>query len=234
MLLESASKGIKSAIMNIAKGVIKPRVEFQSYIWLLSAQEDDELFRFNGDVNVVVKAVENITIKAAQQQLRKELLQTTSNPQDIKIMGYEGRGILLREIFKDVNLPEDVIPDRLELKELEALDKANEQKMIDSQSEKGDKGVEATKVQIDGQKEMHVETMKAKEKDQVIKESKQKDDKDMKIAELTLKDQESARKQASDVEGSKRTASTKIAVETVKAQQKREKEENDVPKAETK
>ena len=163
MLLESASKGIKSAVMNVARGLIVPRVEFQSYLFLLGEYEkEDPMFKFNGDLNITVKAVENITIKAAQQQLRKELLQVTSNPQDIKIMGYEGRGMLLREIFKDVNLSEDAIPDRLELKERQARDDANEQKMVDAQAQKQDVGLKATETQVQGQMEMHEKTLKAK------------------------------------------------------------------------
>lgn len=226
MLLESASKGIKSAVMNIARGLITPRVEFQSYLFLLSEYEKDEPeFKWNGDLNVVVKSVENITIRAAQQQLRKELLQVTSNPQDIKIMGYEGRGILLKEIFRDVNLPEDMIPDRLELKERQARDDANEQKMIDSQSQKSDVGLEATKTQVQGQMEMHSGTLDLKAQQIKLEEDRKNKELNIKLEELQQRNVDSARRAAGKIEESKRTSSTKIAVETVKAKQKREQEE---------
>jgi len=221
MLLESASKGIKSAVMNIARGLIVPRVEFQSYLYLLSQYETEEpAFKWNGDLNVTVKAVENITIKAAQQQLRKELLQVTSNPQDIKVMGYEGRGILLRELFKDVNLPEDVIPDRLELKERQAKDDANEQKMIDAQSQKSDVGLKATETQVQGQMQMHQQTLETKMQELQAKLDQQEKDRQIKLVELEQRNIDSARREAGKLEDSRRTASTKVAIETVKMNQK--------------
>ena len=227
MLLESASKGIKSAVMNIAKGLIVPRVEFQAYLHLLALNESDDPFKFNGDLNVVVKAVENITIKAAQQQLRKELLQVTSNPQDIKIMGMEGRGLLLREIFADVGLPEDAIPDRLELKELQARTDANEQKQIDAQAQAGDKSVEATKVQIEGQMAMHDKTVA--QQDKQLQANVQMDDKgkSIDVQKINQRERESARREAARIEESKRVASTKVGVAIADAQAKEEKNETE-------
>lgn len=233
MLLESASKGIKSAITNIAKGLIKPRVEFQAYLYLLSIKDDEEnTFKWNGDLNVVVKAVENITIKAAQQQLRKELLQVTSNPQDLKIIGYEGRAVLLREIFKDVNLPEDVIPDRLELKEIQARDEANEQKVIDAQAQKQDVGLEATKAQVEGQKEMHSGTLDVKAAELELKAKEHEDKVAIESAKVNQRDVESARREAARIEDSKRTASTKIAT-TIATNQMKEEEKQREPTTET-
>jgi hypothetical protein len=227
MLLESASKGIKSAVMNIARGLIIPRVEFQSYLFLLNMyeKEDEPMFKWNGDLNVTVRAIENITIRAAQQQLRKELLQVTSNPQDIKIMGYEGRGLLLKEIFKDVNLPEDAIPDRLELKEIQARDDANEQKMIDSQASKQSVGLEATKAQVEGQMSMHEKSLQVKIQELEKKFEDQEKNRQIKLVELEQRNIDSARREAGKIEDSKRTASTKIAIETVKAKQKEDEKE---------
>jgi hypothetical protein len=220
MMLESASKGIKSAIMNIAGGLIEPRVEFQCYLHLLNLKDEpNNPFKFNGDLNVVVKAVENITIKAAQQQLRKELLQATTNPMDIKIMGMEGRGMLLREVFADVNLPEDAIPDRLELKELQAKEDANEQKMIDSQADKGNVSLEATKEQIGGQKEMHQITVeeqaKKREQDAALKQQ----DQALEAQKIQQRDVESTRREAAKIEDSKMKSSTAVGLAVAKTEQ---------------
>lgn len=227
MLLESASKGIKAAVMNIAGGVIVPRVEYQAYLYLLNLWENDDPFKFNGDLNVVVKAVENITIKAAQQQLRKELLQITANPMDIKIMGMEGRGLLIREIFKDVNLPEDVIPDRLELKELQERETANEQKMIEAQANKGSDGIEATKIQAGAQKEMHQGTLQLKAQEQEQKAKEAEDNNAIEVAKIRQRDTESARREAARIDESKRTATTKVGIEIAKAQANEEKEQRE-------
>ena len=63
ILMESASKGIKSAIKNISEGVLIPRAEYQFYLRLLKAQEDGEPLDYHGDINVVVFAAEAITLK---------------------------------------------------------------------------------------------------------------------------------------------------------------------------
>ena len=221
MLLESASKGIKSAIMNIAKGLIEPRVEFQAYLYLLDLKEKQDPFKYSGDVNVVVKAVENITIKAAQQQLRKELLQATSNPQDIKIMGMEGRGLMLREIFKDANFPEDVIPDRLDLKERQIRDDANEQKQIDAQAQAGDKSTEATKIQIEGQMAMHEKTVALQEKTLEVNAKEKADKAQIELAKIRQKEMEVDKQITQKMESDKTKASTTIGVELSKQDQKR-------------
>lgn len=218
MLLESASKGIKSSLMNIAKGLIIPRVEYQCYMHLLQLRDNNDDFKFNGDLNVVVKAVENITIQAAQQQLRKELLQVTSNPQDVKIMGYEGRGLLLREIFKDVGLPEDVIPDRLELKELQAKEDDNAQKLVEAQAQAGDKSVEATKVQIEGQERMHQGTLQLQQQ-QMEKDAQEKEaNRAIELSKIQQRDIESTRREASRIQEANTKAATTIGVEATRRQ----------------
>jgi hypothetical protein len=226
MMLESATKGIKGAIVNIAKGVLEPRVEFQAYLHLLNLKDNkDDPFKFNGDLNVVVKAVENITIQAAQQQLRQDLFQATSNPEDLKIIGMEGRGMMLREIFKDVNFPEDVIPDRLELKELQAKTEANEQKLIDSQAESGNVSIKATETQVNGQKEMHEITVQEQAKLRESNSEAKQGDQALEAQKIQQRDVESVRRETARIEDSKRKSSTAVGLAVAKNEQEGFKDE---------
>lgn len=167
MLMESASKGIKASTKNISEGLIEPRVEYQFYLHLLKEMEDGNPSKFSGDINVVVYAAEAFTIKAAESQLQRELLQTISgSEQAMVVVGMEGYGEILRKIFKGANLPEDAIPTRLELKETIAKQEFSAKQTQAAQAQeaqqKGQVGLQATQLQIDGQKEMHTQTQEVK------------------------------------------------------------------------
>jgi len=114
MLLESASKGIKDAIRHIDEGVIVPRVEQEFYITMLRGNHE-----FSGDINVIAKGSQSLTLAGAEQMRRNEFLQTTANPIDQKIMGVEGRAEILRTMAEDLGLGSNIIPNRQELKSKE-------------------------------------------------------------------------------------------------------------------
>jgi len=114
MLLESANKGIKDAIRHIDEGVIIPRIEMEFYTLMLK-----ESLPFSGDIQVIAKGSQALTLKGAEQMRRNEFLQVTANPIDQKIMGATGRAEILRTMAKDLNLGEDVIPNRQEIKKKE-------------------------------------------------------------------------------------------------------------------
>lgn len=111
MLLESASKGIKDAIRHIDEGVIVPRVETEFYIQMLQNEHE-----FSGDVNVIAKGSQALTLRGAEQMRRNEFLQVTANPIDQEIMGIHGRAQILRKMADDLGLGENIIPSRQELK----------------------------------------------------------------------------------------------------------------------
>jgi len=156
LILESATKVIKDAVMNIDIGLIKPRIEFQFYYNLIKNKDS---LKFSGDVNVVPRGSTTLTIKAAQQLRRNEFLQITSNPIDQEIMGLEGRANLLREIGKDLGLAANPIPDSITLKRnKEERDKQIAQQQeaeAQKEAQAQQAGIQATQIQIDGQKEMH-------------------------------------------------------------------------------
>lgn len=211
MLLEGASKGIKSSIKNISEGLITPRVEYQFYLHLLNSSENGSPVNFSGDINVTVHAAEAITIKAAENQLQKELLGAINNEYGMRILGMEGYGDVLRSVFKGANLPEDAIPSRLALKEKEAMEKfAAEQAQAQAQQQAqqgGNVGLEATKLQIDGQVAMHEKTQETKNREIDIKAESKHTDQQLKAAELQQRSESEAGKLANKLEDTDRRLS---------------------------
>lgn len=107
MLMDSASKGIKSAIANIDAGVIRPAIE--KYWFNNMLYDPDESIK--GDCKVVARGASVLIAKDQANARRLEMLQATANPVDMQIIGVDGRAELLHETFKSMDLP-DVIPDR--------------------------------------------------------------------------------------------------------------------------
>ena len=108
---------------------------------------------FSGDINVVVHAAEAFTIKAAEAQLQRELLQTISSSDiGMKTVGLEGYGEILRKVFKGANLPEDAIPSRLDLKETVAKDEKNakDQAAAQQQGEQQHQQTESIQAELQG------------------------------------------------------------------------------------
>lgn len=112
MLLETASKGIKDAIGHIDNGLIIPRVEYQFYYNMLT----DPDAKFTGDVKVVAKGSQALTMKGAQEMRRNEFLQILSQPSMVSIVGMEGIAEILREMSKALGLGADIVPSRVELR----------------------------------------------------------------------------------------------------------------------
>lgn len=108
MLMNSASKGLKAAIMQIDKGIIKPCVEAH---WLSIMIEEPE--RASGDIKVIARASDYLMQIEQQQLALFDALQLTNNPVDMQIIGPEGRGEMLREYMKRLKIPSgNVVPDR--------------------------------------------------------------------------------------------------------------------------
>jgi len=158
MLMDSATKTIKEAIRHIDEGLIKPRVEYQFYWNMLKKPIE----WFSGDVQIVAKGSSALTVKGAAQLRRNEFLQVTANPFDMAIMGKNGRADILREMAKDLDLTSNIVPSRLVLQKLEEEEKAMQAQAMQTEQ---DKGLAATKLQIDGQMQMAqgAQTLKAQE-----------------------------------------------------------------------
>lgn len=162
MLLESASKAIKDCVRNIDEEVIIPRIEMQFY-W--SVRSNPNNF-YTGDPKVIARGSSSLTMKGAEQMRRNEFLQLTANPFDMQIVGLEGRAELLRAVADDLNLGEDFVPSRLELRARKRQEDeaaaSQQQRQFGLEEAKINTGLQATQLQIDGQKEMHAATQQLK------------------------------------------------------------------------
>lgn len=111
MLLETASKQIKKAVMNIDSGVIEPRLKWQFKVNMLNPEVGS---RYKGDMNIKANGAQSIVAKAVENQRSMELLQATANPIDQEVLGKEGRAALLRSILRNYDMS-DVAPSAEEM-----------------------------------------------------------------------------------------------------------------------
>jgi hypothetical protein len=123
-------------------------------------------------------------MKGAEQMRRNEFLQITSNPVDQQIMGLAGRAEILRAIADDLNMGENLIPSRLELKAIqekrEKAEMEREKMGLELKQQEMQIGLQATKEQISGQERMHQQTQQYKM--QELQEKGRKDELQAQIA----------------------------------------------------
>jgi hypothetical protein len=111
MLMNAASKIMKDAIMDIDEKVIK-KVVYNTWIHTVLYDPDIE---YRGDINIVARASEYLIVAEMLQARRQEFLAMTNNPNDLAIIGLDGRAKVLREIAKGLKLSDDVIPEEQDL-----------------------------------------------------------------------------------------------------------------------
>lgn len=185
MLLESATKSIKDAIRHIDEGLIRPRVMYQ-FFWNMKRNPEN---KYTGDINVMVHGSDTLTMKGAQQMKRQEFLQITANEMDQKLMGPEGRAELIRELAKDLNLNTQIVPSRLELKQLMKKREEEQAQMQQQQAQKDSYGVEVAKLQ--GEYALAI-----KDRDTEIEALKEENKKQAKLIDARIKVQEFDEKRA--------------------------------------
>ena len=114
MMMNNASKGIKRVASNVDQDVITLSVKAH---WLHIMLYEPE--RAKGDINVVARASEYLLQQEQLQVRRNEFLGATNNPNDMAIIGLEGRSEVLREAAKGLKMPVDkIVPSRQKMMEL--------------------------------------------------------------------------------------------------------------------
>jgi hypothetical protein len=200
MLLESASKGIKDAVRNIDFGVIKPRIEYQFYWNIIS----DDSIDFTGDVNVVPKGSEILTMKGASEMRRNEFLQILANPTYMRIVGEEGLADILGEMGKSLGLGNNIVPSRIVLKkkqeEAKAMQQQQMQMQADAENQKASTGLQATQIQVEGQMDMHQQTQQLKAEEIQAKMADKEKDRQLRFIELQERQKEAIGKQTADLQ----------------------------------
>lgn len=200
MLLESAAKGIKDSVRNVDFGIIKPRIEYQFY-WNVISNDD---VKFTGDVNVVPKGSEILTMKGASEMRRNEFLQILSNPEYMSIVGIEGIADILREMAKTLGLGNNIIPSRIELKKKQEESAAQQaqaqQHQMDMEMQKSQTGLQATQMQVQGQVQMHQGTQQLKAAELQQRAESEERDRQLKAIEIQQKAEAAVHKETSQLQ----------------------------------
>lgn len=118
ILMDSASKGIKSAIRHVDRYVVRPALEMLWFDNMLN-NDDEEIM---GDCKVVAAGVNGIIAKDQQHARRIELLERTSNPLDMEIIKKTGRRDMLEQVFDHMEM-DGIIPGKDEFEEAENEDR---------------------------------------------------------------------------------------------------------------
>lgn len=110
MLMDNASKGIKSAIVTIDHVV--EMIVNRFYVHNMIYNPDPFI---KGDFRVVARGAMGLIHKEQIQVRRNEFLAATANPVDMQIVGMEGRAYLLREMAKGLQMDTDKIVPPLDM-----------------------------------------------------------------------------------------------------------------------
>ncbi|MCK4786885.1 MAG: hypothetical protein KAV87_24220, partial [Desulfobacteraceae bacterium] len=107
MLMNAASKGLKTVASHIDVGIIKPSIE---ETWLHIMIYEPEKAR--GDISIRARASEYLIMMEQLQIRRMEFLNSTNNQTDMQIIGTKGRASILKETIRALKMPvDDIIPD---------------------------------------------------------------------------------------------------------------------------
>jgi hypothetical protein len=131
MLMENAAKGIKHAIIYLDEAV--SAVVYRQFLHLMLYDPDMSI---KADAHIVPSGVVATLIKGSVQERRERFLAATANPIDLQIMGLKGRGAVLRETAKDLEIDvDDVVPDLKALERMQMLQMAQQQQQMQQQQQ---------------------------------------------------------------------------------------------------
>lgn len=112
MLMGAAGKSIRQVVSYIDNDIVKSVVAAQ-FIMNMRFDPDESI---KGDAYCVPQGAVNLAVKETAEVRRIEFLNATANPIDFQVMGPEGRGAILREVSKSLQMPEDeIVPSRTKL-----------------------------------------------------------------------------------------------------------------------
>ncbi|TQV82854.1 portal protein [Aliikangiella coralliicola] len=118
LLMDAASKGIKSAIRHVDRYVLRPAIEM---IWYHNMVNNDDP-EIMGDTKVIAAGVNGIIAKDQQHARRLELLDRTANPLDMEIIKKTGRRDILEKVFEHMEM-DGIVPGKEEFEEEENSEK---------------------------------------------------------------------------------------------------------------
>lgn len=115
MLMDNASKVMQNVAANVDDDILDPSVS-RLYEMVMLTQGDKQILR--GDESIQVRGVTVAVQRETDRMRRLEFLQFTMNPQDMQIIGMEGRAEILRELTDDLGMDgKKIVPSATELKQ---------------------------------------------------------------------------------------------------------------------
>lgn len=108
MLMGASAKGIKRTLLYLDNDIIEPAIRMTAE-WAQEWGDADIV----GDFEVSPQGALELLTRDTAGQRQMQFLAATNNPVDLQITGMEGRFKLLREVARNLNLPEGTVPDAL-------------------------------------------------------------------------------------------------------------------------
>jgi hypothetical protein len=103
MLMDAANRTIKQTVASVDANIIEPVVEDLN-LYLAMTRPD---LSFGGDIDVVARGAVELVQRETLRMRKLEFLSITNNPMDNALLGPQGRGLLLKDVSKELGLPED-------------------------------------------------------------------------------------------------------------------------------
>jgi hypothetical protein len=107
MLMNNASKVLQTVAANIDTDVMEPLLQYVYDMIMLT----DTSGILTGEEEIRVLGTKVAVQRETERQKQLQALQITANPIDAPIIGEIGRARLLRAVFRDIGLPDDIVPD---------------------------------------------------------------------------------------------------------------------------
>ena len=202
MLLENASVLMAHVVSHIDTGVIIPFIEEQ----FRQTVRNSEKLKYTGDLNVIAHGSTTLAMKAAIEAKQRELLALTANAEDIKTIGREGRAKMIGQLAEASKFEGKVVPNQLEIKNQIREEKAKEEKAMQMQAQKNSAGLEATKMQVEGQMRMHQESLQVQLQKLQAEMQKEQAKLQLEVERLRTRLQEAQIKSRGDIEARRVTA----------------------------
>lgn len=116
MLMTYAARGIKQVLANLDDDIIGPTLQ-RHYDYNMAYHTDNSI---KGDVKIIAKGSSALVAREQQAMRIKEMLQVTSNPVDLQLLGLESRLEMLKHLFKSMDLDIESLPENDQLKQIVA------------------------------------------------------------------------------------------------------------------
>lgn len=116
MLMTYAARGIKQVIQHIDDDIFSTILE-RHYDYNMQFYPDNSI---KGDARVVARGSSSLIAREQQTMRLKEMLQVTSNPVDLQLLGLESRLEMLKQMFKSMEIDLDSLPESDKLSQIVA------------------------------------------------------------------------------------------------------------------